>query len=653
VEEDIVNSEQRLIKETKQKISKLSDKELENYKPLSEQEVSFVKNEKEVRKKENVETAEPIVKPQIEQTSEKGEQPEIKEFNNIGSSVDPWTAVPPNRNINESLWEWLESSTNVEGYTAVLSKHKDTEKYPNGIVVTFKDRKGEIVTDKDGNPITTFLYESLGKDENGNTIPVAGMYKIFREEVLKRLQTNEVVEVKVKGKSALELSKTDSIKENFITDVFGENPIFVYTGTNGEYLNLEGKEVEYDGVKTSNKKQAGLIFIEVRNNNNSPIPIKLNRQRISLEQAEFLYDLYSEVLTGKKPDSLISDDLITKLKNLGIPIELISDKNKPTYSEVIDFMVYESTATAKFPKDRLFTNYRKENETFTKVVFGNNNDNKGIVMTSENLQEVKEQFLDFIQTKRFNIKKNKLKNKDYFNFLNDNKLLNTDKEADNIFRPIEPKNKDYNGGMLFLDKESLGLKNYETVTMNGKPYTFSKGKFYDSNNKQVTEITKQQKLSINLEIKRGKAEKLEFVNDKGITKTYYKTSKGNYFNEKGQSVSKNNKKLIAKLKSVGSNIVTPNSKLPVNDETKKDEINANLETVSTSELFATDSNSTITELESQRKEVSRISKLPYVEEEINAKSNSEVNESSTSEAEKKALEAGKQTVIKFGKRKKC
>jgi len=392
-------------------------------------------------------------------------------------------------------------------------------------------------------------------------------------------------------------------------------------------------------------------------------------------------------------------------------------------------MVYESTATAKFPKDRLFTNYRKENETFTKVVFGNNNDNKGIVMTSENLQEVKEQFLDFIQTKRFNIKKNKLKNKDYFNFLNDNKLLNTDKKADNIFRPIEPKNKDYNGGMLFLDKESLGLKNYETVTMNGKPYTFSKGKFYDSNNKQVTEITKQQKLSINLEIKRGKAEKLEFVNDKGITKTYYKTSKGNYFNEKGQSVSKNNKKLIAKLKSVGSNIVTPNSKLPVNDETKKDEINANLETVSTSELFATDSNSTIAEIESRREEeLSKTTSIKTLESLIaeaqnfsfgnttlgNSKyanslvkqgkwlasnmaqfftedqqyvlksitnydyyielsrDNNNNNKESTptpkaqptastkqselkkiNEAEKKALEAGKQTVIKFGKRKKC
>jgi hypothetical protein len=57
--------------------------------------------------------------------------------------------------------------------------------------------------------------------------------------------------------------------------------------------------------------------------------------------------------------------------------------------------------------------------------------------------------------------------------------------------------------------------------------------------------------------------------------------------------------------------------------------------------------SQITELESQRKE--DLSKTTS----INAKSNSEVNESSTSEAEKKALEAGKQTVIKFGKRKKC
>lgn len=241
-----------------------------------------------------------------------------------------------------------------------------------------------------------------------------------------RVKSGKETILKIKNQLPLQLSKPvrGQVKENKITDTFGNNRNFVTVGQTG-WIDVNNKESMFFGNRAVPQKfQKGRIHIVVKDNTGQDVPVALNRPRISKEHAEYIASLIKDMLDN---NAKLTDFInLDKQENLPIDAKLIGDL---TYDNVINHFVYMNTNSASDgTKKGLRNTFYAING---KVVFGENLESR-----NKNNFNPSELVSFLMAAKRYNVKIDKLKNDAYYEHVVSNLWLNTEKTPGNIFMGI-------------------------------------------------------------------------------------------------------------------------------------------------------------------------------------------------------------------------
>lgn len=408
-------------------LGSLSTQEKQTYARNKEEIDKKVEKKIQDKDKENVEKAEQVTKkdwtePLDNYLQQKFEDVERNEPNGI-KVVQPF--------IGDKTPESEKQA--IEDYNNWLLQPIDKTKYEarfevigEDIKVTFWKNDAQAVID--GRVVYSWLYKT------GNF----QAQKDFRNEVLK----DPTVTAKVEGQMPFEII---SDGDHNIIDSFGEDVEIVYSNSEGIYKRLDGTPIVLGNGKKS--KQIGVFFATTLDNRGKKIPLKLNSHKLNRDEADVIADVYEQLMSDKNPNKYteeVSKTIKDKLQAMGIinintpsSTWLISDLS---YSNVLDFFVYDSQSTKAFPKHTLYLQMGV-------LYYG---DNK---MSIENFD--RNSLIDFLQTKNFNTKPKKLLNKKYRDFVFNNKLSTTSPSGQKFYK------KDSFNGALYLSK---GLITNKDVT---------------------------------------------------------------------------------------------------------------------------------------------------------------------------------------------
>lgn len=263
--------------------------------------------------------------------------------------------------------------------------------------------------------IKTYIVEQVKKGVNISNI----QSKIVHQDGGRlNLETYEQGEVE---NSILELSQVNNDLDKVI---------LLMMNNEGVLENQQGNDSRIT-VKEGNK-WSGAIFMEVNKANGDSFPLKVNRSRVSKEQAEFLYEVYKGKLIGGLTNkslmtSLSSDVQLFIKQHLKAELELLAHKevanipfDKMTLGQLENFLVFTGSSN---PKSEL-----KMEKGIVRYM--------GKTMTVANVKDSKEEFIDWVnKNKNRNIiykhpkngisSKLNINNDIYKKYLLDNKVLNT------------------------------------------------------------------------------------------------------------------------------------------------------------------------------------------------------------------------------------
>ena len=366
--------------------------------------------------------------------NEENTQPENEELFAVTSGFLHPMIIAKYKNQNKGLFDYLESTVDKTNHSAIFELNK--EKGDISFVIFNKDGSPFL---QNGNQVEGFLYKANGK---GITASYSNQINVLTS----RLKGGFRIKLKIRSQINLQLSKPEvgSVAENNIESVFGkmEPSSLFYTNANGEYVSVQtGETVSFGNSYLATKKQKGLIFTAVTNINGKT-PVKLNTQRIDEDTANFLADVYEEMLENGDENNFISKTLQDRFT--GVVDEM-------TFKNVINSLIYGNTKTKGHSQTLYFYN--------NAIVFGENNDKFTKASFDKSI------FKTFLKEhKRFNINikllQNKTKGQAYLDSLIDSKRLSTDKEKGEIF---ETPGTSKGGGYIYFDmaipKENNNAKN--------------------------------------------------------------------------------------------------------------------------------------------------------------------------------------------------
>lgn len=324
----------------------------------------------------------------------------------------------------------------------------------------------------DGNEVYNYLHRTYLK----GTPDQVFNQRSLRGTILLGLAKNSSVKLAIHTNEGLTDKLEDAadnptgIPENFISNLdgvraTGTDKDFLTVDQNGYYSYGKGLGVDTD-VKNPPKANPGDVFVKVKTPSGHFTTVKLNRAKVSDQEAELYMDLLADAMEDAANPGAISKTRISEVPEREQQLsELIPTYKEilganPTYAEVMDFLIYHqnSEVAARTNKNN-YAPYKNDFIYMTKegVVKYNFKQDVNGKRTVESLNTVsirnkdaRQNFKNFLMTLRHNIDLAKFKqNPAYKSYLVENKKLNTDKST-KVF-------KSYSKGDMYV---SLVAKNF-------------------------------------------------------------------------------------------------------------------------------------------------------------------------------------------------
>lgn len=347
--------------------------------------------------------------------------PNIKK---VGQSV--------NFEINEKATsdeKWVKALNIVKGDLSGLSK-EDIDHLINFLPINV------VFNESTRAPIHT-AYKSTNNTFEATT---RNLRKIIINEIIKG-STLDSITTTIEGQYNGQLALEDTVVENLLKNLyeFGDNENNIKS-SNIFLVDDQGTLSNSDGlILAANRPLApGELYLKIHTANGSEFPLKLNTRKITIPQAEVLYELYKyrfQDIQGIPKATLLkeidNDELKDLIKaNLQDELEVIGTKFEDiSIKDIIDFLIFDGTDN---PKSRMkFSNTR---EGVKLLVLDRE-------FTAEELELSKAEFMDLVtNNKRQNIKFKSdpskglssinINNRKYLNYLINNGILNTNVKVD-------------------------------------------------------------------------------------------------------------------------------------------------------------------------------------------------------------------------------
>jgi len=225
-------------------------------------------------------------------------------------------------------------------------------------------------------------------------------------------------------------------------------------GLVGEFINYTGKQpVNFGATRGS---VAGAVYASIKTANGSNFPLRLQVSKLSRDEANVIHQLMSAMVKDENLyNLLLSEEFINGLNTSSNPIingiEKYVGKEELkglTYGQFLDHLVYNGKAKTELKgASALYIQAVKEvngNLTKRSVVFGDTVVNMDLFDDPE----YKEQFIQhLIQNRRRQIDRSALNNNAYKNYLNSNRILNTNAKIQDHRRLFVQPTVTFNGNL--------------------------------------------------------------------------------------------------------------------------------------------------------------------------------------------------------------
>jgi len=235
-------------------------------------------------------------------------------------------------------------------------------------------------------------------------------------------------------------------------------------GLVGEFINYTGKQpVNFGATKGS---VAGAVYASIKTANGSNFPLRLQVSKLSRDEANVIHQLMAAMVKDENIYNLpLSEEFINGLNTSPNPIingiEKYVGKEELkglTYGQFLDHLVYNGKAkTETKGASALYIQAVKEvngNLTKRSVVFGDT----VVDMDLFEDPEFKEQFIQhLIQNRRRQIDRSALNNNAYKNYLNSNRILNTNAKIQDHRRLFVQPTVTFNGNLSKVETASNNI----------------------------------------------------------------------------------------------------------------------------------------------------------------------------------------------------
>jgi len=311
--------------------------------------------------------------------------------------------------------DYLENpNNNIIGKKVKIEKDNNNK---DGIKVTLLDSENNPIT-HNSTEIILYIPEPKGNSE-ADKLLIA-----YRETLIKEIENNNgIVFSTVTSKSPgyiqwnTTLENLDLALASKAEDI--ELSIVV---NNGKFIKGidKGNEIEDSDLIGFTNSEIGGVYAKVKTSNDTWFPLRLTINKVSETEANFIKDVYIELLGNKKITDKLSDETKKKLnssEDLKAILKIFKNINQITYSELLKVLVHDGIKSKEFASFPVWTEKRT-------LHFGKGEFYKS--MTAKELQANSEEFINWLTNyKTKNIAVNQLANPKYKKYLIETGVLQT------------------------------------------------------------------------------------------------------------------------------------------------------------------------------------------------------------------------------------
>lgn len=245
------------------------------------------------------------------------------------------------------------------------------------------------------------------------------------------------------------------------------NDVQFTIGINKRFVNPIDKSEDFSVL--GNEADNGAFYAKVKTANGSTFPLRLHIGNLTVEEADLVFDLYTDLLTNPEAyKQNISKEIIASIRESKeriineIPTYLNLDNT--TYEELLNNLVYNGySKTANAGNSRLFmTNPTKEGKP-AMLVFAKT---KGTAL--KNLAETKEEFIKYLTTaRRRQVSAKLLNDENYKKYIINNSIVTTNAYTNEAGRAFVQPTIVYNPNFKLITESKEDTS--KTVSLNPKP----------------------------------------------------------------------------------------------------------------------------------------------------------------------------------------